>query len=201
MPAAGSTQDFIMFRDALTEVERLVDVQGNIPIMGHILTTIREGIICKLKLLIELDMDTSESNAIEELGRLAALVQKTALQARSFLHRGQLPYLAGGVKPEDEQMLYKMINSKVDFIKKGSFNRLVCGGDIEPMAALERLTEVQKIFISEDLNEILESKFKEIVYTPRPKASSRYDHHAVTVILTHSSLSPNPTLFPQPTLW
>ena len=186
-----------MFRDALTELERLVVVWVNTT-ASDILTIIGEGIIYKLKLLIELDVNTSESNAIKELERLIALKRKTVNQFSMLPYREQSTWAAVGV---DGKIFDKMIDSKIDFIKKGSFGQHVSGGDIEPMAALERLTEVQKSLNSKTINEILESKIKEIVYTPRPKVSPRNNHHAVTVILTHSSLLPDSALSPQPVLW
>ena len=72
-----------MFRDTLIGLERFVDVWGNLSIICHIATTTTvEGIIYTLDVLTESDMNTSESNAIEELEHLAVMKEKFALDIR-----------------------------------------------------------------------------------------------------------------------
>lgn len=74
MLATESEKDYLMFRKTLTKLERLVDVRGII-FASKSKTTIGESIIYTLELLTEFDVNTSESNAIEELERLAMLKQ------------------------------------------------------------------------------------------------------------------------------
>ena len=82
MPVISSRVDFLLFRDTLIQLETFVDVWSNLSIMGHIATTTVEGIVYTLDVLTESDMNTSESNAIEELEHLAVMKEKTALDIR-----------------------------------------------------------------------------------------------------------------------
>lgn len=175
MPPTQSEVDFLLFRDTLTKLERLVDVWGNLSIMGHIATTTVKGIMYMLDVLTESDMNTCESNAIEELERLAVMKGKTALTTQ-ISNLIEIPREFVISKLHSGQIFDKMIDSKIGFIKKGSFDQRFSRGCVEPMAALERLNEVQKKLLSESMNDLLESKIKEVVYTPIPKASPRNDH-------------------------
>lgn len=61
-----------MFCDTLTELERLVELRGKVSSNPRTVT-LDEVILHKVKLLTESDINTSESNAIEDLERLATL--------------------------------------------------------------------------------------------------------------------------------
>lgn len=167
MAATDSNENFLLFRNTLTKVERLVDVRGNLGPYTGAVTMIEEGIIYTMKLLTELDGNTSESNAIEEVERLATLKSKINLQM--FQNRTSSSHFLFS------EMFDNMIDSKVDFIEKDSFNRLVSGGGVEPMAALERLAEVSKKLYRPSVDNFSVAKIKEVVYTPIPMASPKND--------------------------
>ena len=167
MPDTESKGDSLMFRETLTELERLVDVRVNSNLFyGSAGTAIDEGVVYMLKLLTELDVNTSELNAINELEHLADLISKR--------HPVEgCPYIkdsCGG------SILDKMIDSKLKFIKNGAFSIVGSEGGIEPMAALERLAAVESRAYSQYMDGLLEAKIREIVWRPRAKAGSRHDH-------------------------
>lgn len=170
MAATDSNENFLLFRNTLTKVERLVDVRGNLDHHTGAMTIIGEGIIYTMKLLTELDGNTSESNAIEELERLAMLKSKIKSQDYQKGISSNPPLFF-----KLDEIFDNMIHSKVDFIEKDSFNRLVSGGGVEPMAALERLAEVSKKLYRPLVDNLLVAKIKEVVYTPIPKASPKHD--------------------------
>lgn len=71
-----SKENSQMFCDTLTELERLVEVRGKL-LYYRSSVTLDEVILHKVKLLTESDVNTSESNAIEDLERLATPKEKT----------------------------------------------------------------------------------------------------------------------------
>ena len=60
MPTTQFKVDFLVFRDTLNELERLVDVCGNLSNVGKSTTIIEEGIVYRVKRLIEYDVNISE---------------------------------------------------------------------------------------------------------------------------------------------
>ena len=174
MPDTKSKGDFLMFRETLTELERLVDVRikGELFVMGsgfsadRATTAIEDGMVHMLELLTELDVNTSEANAIEELERLAEM----RIAQEHYRDQYCVDYKRG------RPILDKMIDSKVNFIRNCSFGRLDSEDCVEPMAALERLAAVNPKAYSRYMDGLLEAKIREIVWRPRVKASSRHDH-------------------------
>ena len=164
MLATVSKKDFLMFRNTLTELERLVEVRGNLLHGGHGSTTIAEGILHVLELLTECDVNCSESTAIEELEHLVTMKVKSAEYSRQHWNKDVI---------HDGRNFDQIIDTKIDFIKKYSYSRYISDSDVEPMTALERLAEVQKKLRSKKLHELLESKIREIVWRPKAKASLR----------------------------
>lgn len=158
-----------MFCDTLTELERLVEVRGKI-LDDRSKVTLKEVIFHKLKLLTESDVNTSESNAIEDLERLATLKEKTKFQnLRDYSYSRNLD-----AQQKFDKLIDSIILSKIDFIKKGSFSRLVSRGGVEPMAALERLAEIP-YKIGLDMYDLLELKMRQVMDTPEAKASPTTD--------------------------
>ena len=157
-----------MFREALTELERLVDVRGSLLFGPYGTTAIEDGITFTLELLSEFDVNTSESNVIEEFERLVEMRVRVVAQFR------RSPYGINYLR--HIQLFDKMIDSKVDFIRTGSFSLYIQKGGVEPMAALERLAAVQKKLNSRCVHDLLESKIGEIAWRPRAKASFRHGH-------------------------
>ena len=81
MSATESKEDFLTFRGLLDTLDCLVDVRGKYCTSEYqVEKAIEEGIIYTAKRLTELNVNTSESNALEELERLATMDQKIALQ-------------------------------------------------------------------------------------------------------------------------
>lgn len=156
-----------MFREVLTELERLIDVRGSLLLGPYGTTAIEDGITYTLKLLPEFDVNTSESSVIEELERLVEMRSRVVAQFRR--RPSGINYL------RHLQLFDKMIDSKIDCIKIGSLSRLVQKRGVEPMAALERLAAVQGKLNSRCVHDLLESKIREIVWKPRAKASFRHD--------------------------
>ena len=164
-----------MFRETLAELERLVDVRckgklfvmvGSASSADRTATAIEDGIVHMLELLTEYDMNTSEANAIEELERLAEM----RIAREDDADQDCIDYRRG------RPILDKMIDSKVNFIKGGSFGQVDSECGVEPMAALERLAAVNSKAYSRYMNGLLEAKVREIVWRPRAKASSGHDH-------------------------
>ena len=152
-----------LFRDTLTKLEHLVDVRGNLVFRwSKSRTAIREAIIYVSKVLTELDVNTSESNAIEELERLVVMKCKTQIQSQACY----------GEDKFEVSIFDEIINAKIKFIRTGSFRRLISRGGVEPIAALERLAEVHRKHNSYDLDDLIESRIREFMYTPKPEASS-----------------------------
>ena len=166
MPAIEPKGDFLLFRESLTELERLVDVRDSLYCADDAQKAIADGIIYTLDLLTEYDVNTSESNPIEELERLVEMSLKVTEQNRraaywmTELHNGHFD---------------KMIDSKIDFIKNYSFSRLVSKGGLEPITALKRLAAVHRKIGSHRMDSLLEFKIREVVWRTRAKASSRHD--------------------------
>ncbi len=157
-----------LFRDTLTKLERLVDVRENLVCRWSTSRrTTEKGIIYLLKVLTELDVNNSESNAIEELERLVVMENKTRIQSEMYCIAEHQHELSSG-KAFDE-----IIDAKINFIRKGSFSRLISRGGVEPIAALERLVEVQRKYYSKYMDGLLESRIKEFLYAPKPEASLR----------------------------
>lgn len=84
MPAIEPKGDFLLFRQTLTELERLVDVRDSLQqyCADHVKKAIAEGIIYTLDLFTEYDVNTSESNSIEELERLVEMSLEVTEQNR-----------------------------------------------------------------------------------------------------------------------
>ena len=168
MPDIESKGDFLVFRYTLTKLERLVDLRNDLLVADHTTVSIGEAIIDTLELLAKYDVNTTELSAIEELERLAEMRVKVAEKNR------WIDGLCYG-EPFD-----KLIDSKIDFIKNGSFSRLARNGDggIEAMTALERLAALNtKISLrsKHGMYWLLESRIREFVRRTRPNASSRHD--------------------------
>ncbi len=184
----------VLFRDTLTKLERFIKIWDSLIIMDHIETTILEGIICTLDLLTDIDVNTSELNAIKELERLATMKQKTALKIREF-HSQSDPSLESilQLEPElyDGRIFDKIIDSKIDFIKKVSLSQLVSKDRVETMAALERLNEVQQKLVSKSMNILLELKIRQVVYDSRLEAKSSERAFRMVILLIHCSFLPN----------
>lgn len=168
MSATELKEDFLTFRGLLDTLECLVDVWCKLTNneVYHVMKPMEDGIIYTARRLTEFDTDTSESNAIEELERLATMNQEISLQNREY----SCPSLG------ERRIFDCIIDSKIDFIKNGSFSRFTSGGGVGPLAALERLAEVRKkLYSSKSMSELLLSKMEEVVYTLEPKASLRND--------------------------
>lgn len=124
-------------------------------------------------------MNTFESNAIEELERLATMRAKIRFQNTTIdgaAYRSREPVDTPEVELDGGRIFDKIIGSKTDFIKKCSLSRLTSGGGVEPMAALERLTEVaKKVDSSQAMADLLKSTILEVCLKPRPKVSLRHD--------------------------
>lgn len=162
MAATESSGD--LFRNTLTELDRLVEVRAKL-FDNRSRVNLDKVIFHKLKVLTEHDIDTSELKAIEDLEFLATLKQKTKMQSEIFF------------EPDvNDEKFDKVIDSKIDFIKSDYFNRFASRGGVDPMAALERLTEIQNKIYPTDISDILEVKMRQIMYPPLPKASSRKGH-------------------------
>lgn len=168
MSATESKEDFLAFRGLLDTLECLVNIRDKFPGWpSHFTKTIEDCIVHTAGRLTELDVNTSEFNAFEELERLATIKPKIKAQnqTRRLHYDNQL---------DDKHLFDTLIDSKIDFIKKGSFGRLTRGAGVGPLAALESLAEVTtKLGIYNGMNELLTSKMKEVVYAPEPQASLR----------------------------
>ena len=167
MPDTESKGDFLMFRETLDELERLVDVRCKGYIFnGFAGKAMDDGMNYMLKLLTELDVNTSESNAFDDLERLVEVRSRRSSPTGSR----RLWDL------RSESILDEIIDSKINFIKKGSFSNVYSKDSVDPMVALERLAAVTPKTHSQYMDRLLEAKIREIVYRPRAKASSRQDH-------------------------
>lgn len=171
MAATQSEGDFLLFRETLTELERLVDLRNNLLYADPPKTATEEAIFHTLKLLGRYNVNITESSAIEELERLAEMRAKIGRQddqLYSGLRFGDGTFL--------ERAFDKLINSKIEFIKDGPFSRPIINGGVESMTALERLAAViGKIGRPQTMHGLLESRIREFVWRPRPKAGSRLD--------------------------
>ena len=167
MPDTESKGDILMFRETLAELERLVDVRvkGSL-FYGSAGKAMDDGMIYMLKLLTELDVNTSELNAIDDLERLVDLRSKRIESNNHYFIRDSC----------SRSILDKMIDSKINFINKGSFSRVDSKDDVDPMVALKRLAAVQRKIESRYLDGVLGAKIRETVWRSRAKASSRHDH-------------------------
>ena len=167
MPDTDSKGDFLMFRETLAELECLVDVRVKSYLLsGRAGTAINDGFFYMLNLLTELDVNTSESNAIDELERLAEVRSRQISSTEYFCL----------TEKRNTSILDKMIDSKINFINKGSISRVDSKYGVDPMVALERLAAVSRKAYSQYMDGLLEAKIREVVYRPRAKASSRQDH-------------------------
>ena len=173
MSATESKGNFLMFRNTLTELERLVDVRGNLACRhynqellekDYSQELLEEGIAYMLELLSNYDVNTSESNAFEELERLVNM--RCKIEELNLDH-------AWRESSRNGNFFEKMIGTKVDFIQKGSFSEISSEDRVEPMAALERLTAVMSKFSSQEICELVNSKIREVVWRTRAKARPR----------------------------
>lgn len=165
--ATESDGDFVLFREALTELECLVQWQTGGNFRGLSTKTIREGIIYTLELLTKFEVNTSVSNAIEELERLGNIQLEVARY-----HGLLFPGFHG---LDNGEVFDGMIESKIDFIKSVSFSRRVSEDGVEPMAAIERLAAVRMKINTLKMDGLLGSEIREFVWRPRAKASSKHD--------------------------
>ena len=170
MSTTGSKGDFKLFRETLTELERLVNMRDKLLFGGRLEPAIEEAIAHSKILLTEFNLNTSELNAIEELERLAKMRSKILNQNDRY----------GTYEAWGKDLFDEMIVTKIDFIKKGSFCGLTSKGDAEPMAILERLTELRSIMGdfdgSQRLDDLLESKIRDFKQRPKAKVNPRTDH-------------------------
>ena len=174
MSTVESEVEFRMFRDTLAELDRLVDVRGKLLDIDHNTKTIGEAIIHTLNLLTKFDVNVSEGSVIEELEHLVTVKEKTMVQTETccigFSKRQAVEYTLDYGRVFDE-----LIESKIGAIQSGSFTRPKSKHDIEPMSALERLTEIQTKLQLRPIVGLLESKILEIAWRPRPTVSPRYE--------------------------
>lgn len=168
MPAIESKGNYFMSSDLLAKLEGLVDLRDGLSESVRAKATIGEAIIYTLKRLTETDVNTSISDAIMTLERLAMLRGKVGEQSPSgFYNKDDL---------QRGLVFNKMIDSKIEFIRRSSFSRL---HDIdecfEPLNALKRLVQVQRNLDSKTLDDLLDAKIKEVVYYLKVKVSPRND--------------------------
>ena len=164
MPVTQSRGDYHKFHDTLAKLERLVDLRDSLSESGHATTTMRAGIIYTQKLLADFDVNTSESSAIEELGRLAKLRMKIERQSHDLP-----PYSQDGFR--DRHILDTLIDGKIDSIQIGLFSQDNSKDDVARMATLERLIEVHKFLDSKRIDILLSVKINEVVYYRKAKVS------------------------------
>ena len=125
-----------MFRETLAELERLVDVRAKGYLLsGRVGTAMDDGLIYMLNILTEMDVNTSESNAIDEFERLVNM---------RFRRRNNLHQDCCLTALRSKSILDEMIESKIDFIKKGSFSRIDGKDGVDPLVALKRLAAVDE---------------------------------------------------------
>ena len=169
MSDTESKEDFQLFRETLTELERLLDFRRILhPRWTTLRITIKECVIHEIKLLSEFDVNTSESHALEELELLAKL--RTEFQRQIDLYE----YDDGDMFNEiikSEIILNEIIKTKIDFIKEGSFSEPVSRDGIKPISALERLVKLQFSLTSGHMNDLLDLKIREFAFRSRAKAS------------------------------
>lgn len=158
MPAIESKGNYFMSSDLLAKLEGLVDLRDGLSESVRAKATIGEAIIYTLKRLTETDVNTSISDAIMTLERLAMLREKVGEQ----------------LFPGSYRIFNKMIDSKIEFIRNSSFSRLHNVDEyFEPMNALKRLVQVQRNLVLNSLDVLLDVKIKEVVYTLKVKVSPR----------------------------
>ncbi len=161
MPATISKEDFLKFRDTLNRLECLAEVGSKLILVPDTHSDIDNGIDHTLQLLEVVNVNTSESNAIEELERLENILS-------------MIPEI-GGRGPRCS-LLSKIINTKIDFLKTGSFSTLVSEGGVEPQAALKRLAEIRsKVFLGR-LDDLLKAKIREVSWGSRAKVGPKNNH-------------------------
>ncbi len=114
-----------------------------------------------LQLLEVVDVNTSESNAIEELERLVKI---------------QIVMLGLGNAEPRRSLLFKMMNTKIDFLKTVSFSTLVSEGDMEPRAALKRLAEIRSKVSLVRMDDLVNSKIREVGWGSRANVSPKSNH-------------------------
>ena len=183
MSGTDKEPDFNMFRATLTKLERLIGIwtKQNTDLLPKLYSysgvgtnPIGESMIHTLKLLIKFDINTSESNAIEELEHLATI--------RINICGIPLPkdgpnylYYCASKDPEMSTWGYLecLTKSKIAFLEGRTVSRLVSEGGVEPMTALDRLTDIQMKLRSVELSKLLTLKMNEVVYTCEAKASTK----------------------------
>ncbi|KAM0803672.1 hypothetical protein BDR22DRAFT_818861 [Usnea florida] len=164
MSGTEKKPDFEMFRATLQKLERLIGVctshwthhvtYTGQPSLHHAMqTTYGDAMIHTLKLLRDMNINTSESNAMEELKRLAT-ISKKLLNKRGLEKHCDKKNANLNVRG----LLNKLIDSKKAFLKNGAFSHLVKEGGVEPMTALERFLEVQMKHGEIDMEELLISR-------------------------------------------
>ncbi len=161
MPTTISKEDFLKFRDTLNRLECLAEVGRKLIFIPDMHSDIENGIDHTLQLLEVVNVNTSESNAIEELERLEDILS-------------MIPEI-GGCGPRCS-LLSKIINTKIDFLKTDSFSTLVSEGGVEPQAALKRLAEIRsKVFLGR-LDDLLKAKIREVSWGSRAKVGPKNNH-------------------------
>ena len=183
MSGSEKEPDFEMFRATLTKMERLIGVWSNSfsdqisysEDQNVVASTIGDGIIHTLLLLLKLNINTSESNTIQELERLLTI--KTRIRGIPCNVWGCSTYdqycASNQTNTQPRVLLKRLTELKVAFLNGGTFSRLSSEGGVEPMTALERLTKIQLELQSVELGSLLTMKMNEIVYTCEDKASAK----------------------------
>ena len=171
-----------MFRATLTKLEGLIGVwtkQATVLVdppshFKTVISPIGEGMIHTLKLLIEFDTNTTESNVLEELEHLVIIKNKISRIPTTYGGPSYVNYHASEDPNSNTQyLLQQLIESKIAFLKGGTFSRLISEGGVEPIKALDRLTELQLKLRSVELGNLLTSKMNEVVYACEDKASAK----------------------------
>ena len=187
MSGTESKPDFEMFRATLAKLERLIGIwtRQATDLLGppshyppsHFKTErkfIGEGMIHTLKTLIEFDTNTSESNVFEELEHLVTIENRISGMPSIYYGPSYVGYDASmDPRLTTQGLLQQLIESKIAFLKGGTFSRLISEGGVEPMTALDRLSKIQLKLRSVELSKLLTSKMKEVVYNCEEKASSK----------------------------
>ena len=166
MSAIKSKGNFLMFRETLTELERLVDIRDIVIRTYHTIKFI--GKVSSVCWSSSRDMMLTPANRMlsKELERLAEMRVKIAQQDRVIAHSTELA---------DGQVLDKLINSKIAFVRDNFFSQLGSGGSVEPMTALERLAVVQRKTNLHYIEGLLELKIRKILWKARAKAISPHE--------------------------
>lgn len=169
MSATDSKDASLTVRGLLDTLECLINIRDKFHRdCNNVVKTIEDCIVYTAGRLEELNVNTSQFSAFQELERLTTMEQRLISQDHNHTY--------GDRELSEKHIFESVIASKIEFIEKGSFSRLTSEGGVGPLAALERLAEVKwNLYQSEGLSELLIFKMREVVYAPEPKASPRND--------------------------